>query len=77
MYSLALNEASFGALRKAQRILDRTHVDSDSDDGEGSAGSYSTEDHDSPDEESKQEDELRVKRPKSDAAIAARKGKNA
>jgi ribosomal RNA-processing protein 36 len=75
---LALNESSFGALRKAQRILDRTHVDSD--DEEESDGSSSTEGQqldDTTDEESKPEDEVRVKGPKKAATIAARKSKHA
>jgi hypothetical protein len=64
----ALSSLSFGALRKAQRTLDRTRGDSDA----GSDGSYSTEDQDdSSDEESKQEDESGVtKHPKRVTALA-------
>jgi hypothetical protein len=52
--SLAINELPFGALRKAQRTLDRTY--NDSDDEEESDESDSTEGQrldDEPDEESK------------------------
>ena len=74
----ALSSLSFGALRKAQRTLDRTHGDSDA----GSNGSYSTEDQrldESSDGESKREDDSRVtKEPKRVTAVATgRKSKHA
>ncbi|KAI0257354.1 hypothetical protein BJV78DRAFT_29417 [Lactifluus subvellereus] len=73
----ALSSLSFGALRKAQRTLDRTHGASDS--GEESDGSYSNEGQssDGASEDSKREGHLRVKDPKKGTAIAARKNKNA
>jgi hypothetical protein len=77
-YSPAINELSFGALRKAQRTLDRTHVQSD--DGVESDGSDSTGNQrldDSSDEESKEEVESGVKGSKRDAASTARKNKHA
>ena len=72
----ALSSLSFGALRKAQRTLDRTRDDSDA--GSDGHGSYSTEDHDS-DGKSNQEDRSRVtKEPKGVTAIATgRKSKHA
>ena len=74
----ALSSLPFGALRKAQRTLDRTNDASDS--GEESDGSYSNEGQSSDgasDEGSKREDDLRVKDLKKRTAIAARKSKNA
>ena len=77
-YSLAINELSFGALRKAQRTLDRTHIDSD--DGEESYESDSTEGQqlgDNSDEESKERVDSIAKGSKRDAATTARKNKHA
>ena len=75
---LVLNESSFGALRKAQRILDRTHEDpDDEDESDGSSSTEGQQSDDSTDEEGKPEDEVRVKGPKRVAAIAARKSKHA
>jgi len=76
MHFSALSSLSFGALRKAQRTLDRTRDDSDA--GSDSDGSYSTEDHDS-DRERKHEDQSRVtKEPKGVTATATgRKSKHA
>jgi hypothetical protein len=76
--SLAINELSFGALRKAQRTLDRTH--NDSDDGEESDESDSTEGQrldDDPDEESKEKVDSLAKGSKRVAATTARKNKHA
>ncbi len=76
--SPAINELPFGALRKAQRTLDRTHVDSD--DGDDSNRSYSTEGQqldDNSDEESREEVEPGIKASKRDAATTARKSKHA
>jgi hypothetical protein len=77
-YSLAINELSFGALRKAQRTLDRTHIDSD--DGEESDESNSTEGQrldDDSDEESKEKVDSVAKGSKRVAATTARKTKHA
>ena len=77
--SLAINELPFGALRKAQRTLDRTHIDSDG--GEESDESDSTEgqrlDND-PDKERKEKklDSI-AKGSKRDTATTARKNKHA
>ncbi|KAI0304684.1 hypothetical protein BC826DRAFT_1100487 [Russula brevipes] len=74
---------SFGALRKAQRTLDRTHFDSDSDAGEESDTSHSTEDQrpsdDSSDENKRERGggSLRAKEIKKRAAVAARTSKHA
>jgi len=82
-FSSALGSLSFGALRKAQRTLDRTHVDSDSDAGEESDTSHSTEDQrpsdDSSDEKKRERGggSLRAKEIKKRAAVAARKSKHA
>jgi hypothetical protein len=80
--SSALGSLSFGALRKAQRTLDRTHVDSDSDAGEESDTSHSTEDQrpsDDPPHEKRERGGglLRAKEIKKGAAIAAHKTKHA
>ena len=76
-YSLAINELPFGALRKAQRTLDRTHIDS----GEESDESDSTEGQQSdyePDEESKGKFNSVTKVSKRvSATTAARKNKHA
>jgi hypothetical protein len=64
---------SFGALRKAQRTLNRIHGESDS--GEETDASYSNPS--SSDEESKRKDDSRAKDPKRGVAIAARRSKNA
>ncbi|KAF8506908.1 hypothetical protein F5888DRAFT_1798131 [Russula emetica] len=69
----AINELSFGALRKAQRTLDRTHIDSD--DGEESDESNSTEGQRL--EESKEKVDSVAKGSKRVAAITARKIKHA
>ena len=78
-YSLAINELPFGALRKAQRTLDRTHIDSD--DGEESDESDSTEgqrlDDDSHEESKEKNVDSVAKRSKRDAATTARKNKHA
>jgi hypothetical protein len=79
-HSSAISSLSFGALRKAQRTLDRTHGDSDV--GSESDGSYSTEDQrldDSSDGESTHEDESRMaKESKRVTAVATgRKSKHA
>jgi hypothetical protein len=77
-YLLAINELSFGALRKAQRTLDRTHIDSD--DGEESDESDSTEGqrlNDDSDEQSRAKVDSAAKGSKRDAATAARKNKHA
>ena len=77
-YSPAINELSFGALRKAQRTLDRTHIDSD--DGEESYESDSTEGQqlgDNSDEKSKERFDSVAKGSKRDAATTARKNKHA
>jgi hypothetical protein len=76
----ALSSLSFGALRKAQRTLDRTQGDSDA--GSDSDGSYSTEDQrldDSSGGENKQEDKLPMKKvPKNATTVATgRKSKHA
>jgi hypothetical protein len=76
-YLLAINELSFGALRKAQHTLDRTHTDSD--DGEES-DEYSTEGQrldDDSDEQSKAKVGSAAKGSKRGAATAARKNKHA
>ena len=76
--SLAINELSFGALRKAQRTLDRTHIDSD--DGEESDESESTEGQrlDShPNEGSKEKVHKVEKGSKRGAATSARTNKHA
>jgi hypothetical protein len=79
-YSLAINELPFGALRKAQRTLDRTHIDSD-DDGDESDVSDSTEgqrsDDDSDEESKRRKVDSVAKRSKRDAASTARKNKHA
>jgi hypothetical protein len=65
---------SFGALRKAQRTLDRIHGESDS--GEERDASYSNQS--SSDEESKRKDDSSVKDPRRRGIdIAARRSKNA
>jgi hypothetical protein len=78
-YSPAINELPFGALRKAQRTLDRTHIDSD--DGEESDVSDSTEGQRSDDESHEESKEKKVdsvaKRSKRDATATARKNKHA
>lgn len=78
-YSLAINELPFGALRKAQRTLDRTHIDSD--DGEESDVSDSTEGQRLDDDSDKESKEKKVdsaaKGSKRDAASTARKNKHA
>jgi hypothetical protein len=76
--SLAMNELSFGALRKAQRTLDRTH--NDSDDGEESDESDSTEGQqldEGSDKDRKGKVDSAAKGSKRAAAIAARKTKHA
>ena len=76
--SPAINKLSFGALRKAQRTLDRTH--NDSDDGEESDESDSTEGQqidDDSDRESKEKDDSVAKGSKRAAATTARKNKHA
>lgn len=76
-YSLVINELSFGALRKAQRTLDRTH--NDSDDGEDSDESDSTEGQrldDDSEQESKEKSDSVAKRSKRVTATA-RKNKHA
>lgn len=77
-YSPVINELSFGALRKAQRTLDRTHIDSD--DGEESYGSDSTEGQqlgDDSDEERKEKVKIVAKVSKRDAITSARRNKHA
>lgn len=73
-----MNELSFGALRKAQRTLDRTHHDSDDD--EESDESNSTEGQrldDDLNEESKEKVNSVLKGSKRVAATTARKNKHA
>jgi len=78
-YSLAINDLPFGALRKAQRTLDRTQIDSD--DGEESDESDSTEgqrlDDDSDKESKEKKADSVAKVSKRDAATTARKNKHA
>ncbi|KAI9511799.1 hypothetical protein F5148DRAFT_949007, partial [Russula earlei] len=71
-----LSSLSFGALRKAQRILGRAHRDSD---GDGSNSSEDERPDEYSDEEIRQEDRpgVSVKGLKRDTAIPSRKGKNA
>jgi len=70
----ALSSLSFGALRKAQRTLDRTHEASESDDSSSSEDQRSD---DSSDKESRNDDGAREKEPRRGTAITARKSKNA
>jgi len=76
-FLLAMNELSFGALRKAQRTFDRTHIDSDDGESDQSDSSEGQRLDVHSGEESKEKLSSVSKRSKRNAAAAARKNKHA